>query len=113
LKAVAAEPAVTIRDVTEGAVASDPSPLLPRLSGAIAKAMAAAFPGVPAFPRMDESASDSMWFRARGVPSYSASPVFLKDSDDHLTHGLNERVPLAAIPPAIAYYLVLLPELAK
>jgi len=113
LKTVAAEPAVTIRDVTEGAVASDASPLLPRLSGAITRAMAAAYPGVPAFPRMDESASDSMWFRAKGVPSYSASPIFLKDSDDHLTHGLNERVPLAAIAPAITYYLVLLPELTK
>jgi acetylornithine deacetylase/succinyl-diaminopimelate desuccinylase-like protein len=113
LRVVAAESALSIRDITEGAVATDASPMLPRFTAALAKAMAAAFPGVPSFPRMDESASDSMWFRAQGVPSFSASPVFLKESDDDATHGLNERVPLAAIAPAITYYLVLLPELAK
>jgi hypothetical protein len=53
-----------------------------------------------------------MWFRARGVPSFTASPVFIKDSED-FAHGLNERVPIAAIRPAITYYLVLLAELAK
>ena len=67
---------------------------------------------MPVFPTMDESASDSMWFRANGVPSYSASPVFIKDSED-FSHGLNERVPIAAIRPAIDYYLALLTELAK
>lgn len=113
LKEAAADPAVTIRDVTEGAVSTDASPLLPRFSAAVTKAMAAAYPGVPTFPRMDESASDSMWFRARGVPSFSASPIFLKDSDDQATHGLDERAPIAAIAPAITYYLVLLPELAR
>lgn len=113
LKAVAAEPAVTFRDITEGAVSTDASPLLPSFADAVGKAMAAAFPGVPAFPRMDESASDSSWFRAHGVPSFSASPVFLKEADDYATHGLNERVPVAAIRPAIDYYLVLLTELSK
>ncbi len=86
--------------------------MLPRFVAAMNEAMAVAFPGVPNFPTMDESSSDSMWFRANGVPSYSASPVFIKDSED-FTHGLDERVPLAAIRPAIDYYLVLLPELTK
>jgi acetylornithine deacetylase/succinyl-diaminopimelate desuccinylase-like protein len=112
LKSVAAEPAVSFRDVTEGSVATDASPMLPQFAAAIGKAMAQAFPGVPVFPTMDESASDSMWFRANGVPSYSASPVFIKDSED-FSHGLNERVPIAAIRPAIDYYLVLLTELSK
>ena len=112
LKSVAAEPAISFRDVTEGSVATDASPMLPQFVAAIDKAMAAAFPGVPNFPTMDESASDSMWFRAHGVPSYSASPVFIKDSED-FTHGLNERVPIAAIRPAIDYYLVLLTELSR
>jgi carboxypeptidase PM20D1 len=112
LKEVAAEPAVGFRDVTEGSVVSDASPMLPKFTDAVAKAMAAAYPGVAVFPTMDESASDNMWYRANGVPSYAASPVFIKDSED-FSHGLDERVPLASIPPAIAYYLVLLPELAK
>ena len=46
------------------------------------------------------------------MPSYGASPMFIKDSDD-FTHGLNERIPLANITPAIDYYLLLIPELTK
>jgi len=44
LKAVAAEPAVTFRDITEGAVATNASPMLPKFVAAVDKAMAAAFP---------------------------------------------------------------------
>ena len=52
-----------------------------------------------------------MWYRARNVPCYIASPLFLKDSD-YLSHGLNERVPLANLRPGIAYYVSLLRDLA-
>ncbi len=41
LKSVAAEPAVSFRDVTEGAVATDASPMLPQFVAAVNKAMAA------------------------------------------------------------------------
>jgi acetylornithine deacetylase/succinyl-diaminopimelate desuccinylase-like protein len=61
---------------------------------------------------MASGASDSMWFRHQGVPSYGASPVFIKDSDD-FSHGLNERTPIANIPPAITYYLSLFTDLSK
>jgi len=38
--------------------------------------------------------------------------VFIKESED-FSHGLNERTPIASIPPAITYYLTLIPELSK
>ena len=79
---------------------------------AVKTALAGPYPGVPIFPAMSSGASDSMWFRSHGVPSYGSSPVFMKDSDD-FAHGLNERAPIATIAPAIDYYLVLLPELSK
>jgi hypothetical protein len=53
-----------------------------------------------------------MWFRVHNVPSYGASPVFIKDSED-FSHGLNERTPIAAIAPSITYYLSLIPLLSK
>ncbi len=107
LQRVAADPAITFKDVTEGSVASDASPMRPDFIAAVNKAMAAVYPGVPIFPSMSSGASDSMWFRAHGVPSYGASPVFIKESED-FSHGLNERTPINNIPPAIDYYLVLL-----
>jgi len=63
-------------------------------------------------PSMASGASDSMWFRHHGVPSYGASPVFIKSSDD-FSHGLNERIPISNTAPGITYYLSLLAALAK
>ncbi len=112
LAAAAADPAVGLKDVTEGSVANDASPMRADFVAAVTKALAGVYPGVPIFPSMASGASDSMWFRYHHVPSYGASPVFIKDSED-FSHGLNERTPIANIPPAISYYLTLVTTLAK
>jgi len=112
LKTVVADPGVTIKDVTEGSVATAASPVRPDFVEAVKSSMASVYPDVPVFPGMSAGASDSMWFRYHDVPSYSASPVFIKNSDD-FSHGLNERTPVAAIRPAVDYYLKLVPQLAR
>jgi carboxypeptidase PM20D1 len=112
LTATADDPAIGFKDVTVGSVANDASPMRADFVTAVTKSMAGVYPGVPMFPSMASGASDSMWFRYHGVPSYGASPVFIKDSED-FSHGLNERTPIANIPPAISYYLTLIPALAK
>lgn len=112
LARVAADPAISFKDVTVGSVATDASPMRPDFIAAVEKAMAKIYPGVPVFPSMASGASDSMWFRVHGVPSYGASPVFMKDSDD-FAHGLNERIPLFNITPAITYYLSVVTDLSK
>jgi carboxypeptidase PM20D1 len=112
LAGVAADPAVQIKDVTEGSVANDASPMRPDFVAAVKKALGSVYPGVPIFPSMASGASDSMWFRYHHVPSYGASPVFIKASED-FSHGLNERTPIANIPPAIDYYLSLFQDLSK
>jgi acetylornithine deacetylase/succinyl-diaminopimelate desuccinylase-like protein len=103
---------MTIRDVTEGSVANDASPLRPDFVAAVTKAMAATRPGVPVFPSMSAGASDSMWFRYHHVPSYGASPMFIKESDE-FSHGLNERTPIDNIAPGIAYYRSLFTDLSR
>lgn len=113
LERVVGMPPVTIADVTGDASTISPaSPLRPDFVAAVDTAMAKAYPGVAIFPVQASGASDSMWFRARGVDSYGASPVFVKDSDD-FAHGLNERIPLSNIAPGVTYYLSLIPELSK
>jgi acetylornithine deacetylase/succinyl-diaminopimelate desuccinylase-like protein len=112
LQKVAADPAVTFKDVTEGSIANDASPMRPDFVAAVNKAMKSVYPGVPVFPSMSSGASDSMWFRSRGVASYGASPTFGKDSDD-FSHGLNERALVSNIAPGITYYLSLFTDLSK
>jgi acetylornithine deacetylase/succinyl-diaminopimelate desuccinylase-like protein len=112
LQEAAADQAVGFKDVTEGSVATDASPTRPDFVSAVTTGMARVYPGVPVIPEQSSGASDSMWFRYHGVPSYGASPVFIKPSED-FSHGLNERTPIASIPPSITYYLSVIPALSR
>lgn len=112
LEKVAAEPAVKFADVTVGSVANDASPLRPDLVKAVEKALAKSWPGVPLFAAQSAGASDSMWYRYQGVPSYGISPLFAKDNDS-FAHGLNERVLVMNFGPAISYYRSLFTDLSK
>lgn len=111
LAQVVGDPTVQIRTLDSGSVASPASPLRPDVMQAVTKAVQARFPSVPVVPAMSAGASDSMWFRAKGIPSYGVSPKFMKDSDS-FSHGLNERTPLSEIAPSITYYRSLLTALA-
>jgi acetylornithine deacetylase/succinyl-diaminopimelate desuccinylase-like protein len=96
----------------EDSISAPASPMRPDFTAAVEKAMHLINPGLPIFPSQASGASDSMWYRALGVPSYGASPTFSKDSED-FAHGLNERVPLSNIAPGINYYLSLFTDLSK
>jgi carboxypeptidase PM20D1 len=113
LAQVAGVPEVKITDATGGdSIESPASPMRADFLAAVNKAMAAAWPKVPIIPAQTSGASDSMWYRAKGIPSYGMSPIFLKDSDEY-SHGLNERMELRNIKPGLVYYFSLLPALSK
>jgi carboxypeptidase PM20D1 len=112
LQRAAADPAVQFKDISQGSVATDASPMRPDVVGAITKALQQSYPGVPVFPTMSAGASDSMWFRNQHIPSYGISPLFIKDSD-RFSHGLNERVPVDDIRPSIPYLSSLFTDLSK
>lgn len=112
LEKVAAEPAVQFKDVTQGSVPNDASPMRPDFVAAVTKAIGAVYPGTPVFPSMASGASDSMWFRYHHVPSYGASPIFIKNSDE-FSHGLNERTPVSNIGPGVDYYLSVVSDLSR
>jgi len=112
LAEVAADPSMTIHEVDSGSLPSPASPLRPDLMKLVTRAIHARFPGIPIVPSMAAGASDSMYFRNKGVPSYGVSPLFMKASDS-FAHGLNERTPLSEIAPSIVYYRTLLTTLAK
>jgi len=106
------DPQAKVVTLDAGSVATDASPLRPDLMKIVGDAIHARYPDVPIVPSMSAGASDSMWFRAKGLPSYGASPIFMKDSDS-FSHGLNERTPLSEIAPSIVYYKRVFKELTK
>jgi acetylornithine deacetylase/succinyl-diaminopimelate desuccinylase-like protein len=91
---------------------SPPSPMRADVTAAVKEGLAGAYPGVPIVPSMAAGASDNMWFRVRGVPSYGTAPIFIKDSED-FSHGLNERTPLANIAPGVVFWKVLIKRLSN
>lgn len=111
LEQAVADPAVKVV-IGQEWVSTPASPLRPDVTAAVAKAVAAAHPGVVPTPAMDAGASDSVYYRALGIPSYGVSGLFMKESDA-FAHGLNERIPVAAIAPALVHWRVLLTELAR
>ena len=111
LEKVIADPAVKV-NTDPDASASDASPLRPDVMAAVTKAVHARAPGLPIIPSMSAGATDSYHFRAQGVPRYGVAGLFSKASDS-FAHGLNERVPVAEIVPALAHWDSLLRDLSK
>lgn len=113
LARVAAEPAVHFADITTGnAPPATAMPVRADVVAAVKTAIARSYPGLPVFPTLAVGATDSMWYRAKGVPSYVAGSLFIKPSED-MSHGLDERTPVFNIGPSIDYYLSLIPDLSK
>lgn len=92
-------------------VSSDASPLRPDVLAAVTAAVHANYPGVPIVPGMSAGATDGVFYRAAGIPTYGAGEIFIKDSDD-FSHGLNERVPVASFYAGLTHWRVLLTTLA-
>lgn len=94
------------------AVPSDASPLREDVMKAVRKAVDLRAPGLPIVPSMSAGATDSLFFRNVGVPSYGVSGIFMHPKDE-FTHGLNERVPLATFDGALIQWRSLLKDLSR
>ena len=88
------------------------SPLRPDVMAAVQAAVSARAPGLKATPGMSVGATDSVFWRAQGIPSYGVGGLFLRREDD-FAHGLNERVPVDAIAPALRHWDIILRRLAS
>ena len=92
-------------------MASDASPLRQDVTDAVTAAIGAAYPGTPIAPRMAPGATDGLFFRAVGIPTYGVSEMFLKESED-FSHGLNERIPVESLYKGLIFYRALLTSVA-
>jgi acetylornithine deacetylase/succinyl-diaminopimelate desuccinylase-like protein len=91
-------------------IPSDPSALRPDVVGAVTRAVHRNYPGVPIVPEMAPYATDGSVFRAAGIPTYGVSSLFIKSSDEY-SHGLNERISVAAFYAGLDHWHSLLTEI--
>ncbi|KUR74341.1 hypothetical protein AQZ49_18750 [Novosphingobium sp. FSW06-99] len=113
LQAAVGADVVHVTDVTEGSITPPVTPLRADFVAAAEKAIHAAWgKQIAVIPNQASGGSDSMFYRALGIPAYNASPVFTR-TDEQFSHGLNERVRLVNVKPALTYYFTLIPELTR
>lgn len=73
-------------------VSAAPSPLLPELFAPVQRITRELWGDIPVIPTMSTGATDSKFFRDRGVPAYGVSGLFLDPSVDARAHGRDERM---------------------
>ena len=70
---------------------SPPSPLTSNVLGPIERITEEMWPGVPVVPTMSAGATDGLYLRQAGIPTYGVSGLF-GDVDDVRAHGKDERI---------------------
>jgi len=93
-------------------IESPASPLRPDILAAIRKAAHAQHPGIPLIPYMSSGATDGMYFRNAGIPTWAVGGSFKKPGESH-AHGLNEQMPIKAFYGALDHWSIILRELAS
>jgi acetylornithine deacetylase/succinyl-diaminopimelate desuccinylase-like protein len=90
LRGVVADTAVKV--IVNGAPrGAPPSPMRADLLSAVSAVTTELWPGVATVPMMVMGATDGMYLRAAGIPTYGVQGVFY-DRDDIRFHGRDERV---------------------
>jgi len=110
LEEVLADPKIAMSFVDE-ARPSAPSPLRPDVVGAVESMTKAMWPGVIVVPTMGTGATDSLYLRNAGIPSYGVEGLF-SEIDDNRAHGKDERVRVKSYYDALEFQYRLLKALA-
>ena len=93
------------------AVPSPPSPLRPDLMKAISATTAKFWPGIPVLPVMSTGATDGLYLRNAGIPTYGHSGL-AADIFDVRAHGKDERVSVQAFFTGQEYLYQLVKQLS-
>ncbi len=92
--------------VLEAPVSSPPSPVTPALLSRLEGLAAPYWPGVPVIPTMSTGATDGMFTRSNGIPTYGVSALDT-DPEDVRAHGKDERVGVESFHNATQFWFQL------
>ncbi len=111
LTKVLADPAIKVSLVGE-ATPSKPATLRDDLMNAVETIAKSMFPGVPVVPVMSTGATDGLFLRNAGIPTYGADGLF-DDIDDVRAHGRDERVGIKQFNEDLEFHYRLITALSK
>ncbi len=108
---VLADPHIAVT-IPSKVVSGPESPPSPALLARVQKVTDRMWPGVTVIPRMEAGASDSLYFRAAGIPTYEINGVF-EDPRQTRMHGRDERVGVADFYESVEFTYRLMKETSK
>lgn len=111
LREIATPNNVTVEPVQE-ARPTEASPLREDVIAAFTAAVHARHPGAAIVPDMSTGATDGLYFRAAGIPTYGVNGAWYRIPDDERAHGKDERLPVESFYDNIDHWTDLLRELA-
>ena len=89
-----------------------PSPLRADVAAAFTKAVQAKFPGAPVIPSMSAGATDGVFTRANGIPTYGVVGAWGVIGEPLGIHGLDERIPAKSFHDGVDVLEMMLRDLA-
>jgi acetylornithine deacetylase/succinyl-diaminopimelate desuccinylase-like protein len=111
IRHVVNDPTIAVTPVRPSKPSPESAPT-PAILAAVEKVTTSMWPGVIVLPQMSPGASDSIYSRSRGVPSYGIDGAF-DDLDDARVHGRDERIGVAAFGEELEFTYRLMRELAS
>jgi len=111
LKRIMSDTAIHVTPIDEG-VASPPSPLTIGAVATIQQLSKTFFPAARFIPVMSLGATDGLFFRNAGIPTYASSAMFSEEGEDR-AHGQNERVGVDTFYTATQFWYELMKVVGK
>ncbi|HYL20991.1 MAG TPA: M20/M25/M40 family metallo-hydrolase [Gemmatimonadales bacterium] len=102
LRRLAGDDRITLRTLY-APITSPPSPLTPEIMGPLERLVAEQFPKVPIVPIMEAGATDGLFLRNAGIPTYGVSAVF-EEQNDIRAHGRDERIGVQSFYDALEFW---------
>jgi acetylornithine deacetylase/succinyl-diaminopimelate desuccinylase-like protein len=96
-----ADPAISVR-VTEPGKANPTSALSAQMMSRIETTVHSVWPGIPVIPSLNIGASDSVYTRSAGIPTYGLCSIFY-DLDDDRAHGDDERIRVSSFYEGVEF----------
>ena len=90
---------------------SDGSPLRKDVVDAVTASIHARYPGIPIIPIQESGATDGIFYRAAGIPTYGISETFIRPQDQ-FAHGLDERIPVESYYDGLEHWYRIVKTLA-
>lgn len=87
------------------------SALKPELMQTVEQVTEKIWPGIPVLPVMEVGATDGIYLRGEGIPTYGVSGVFI-DVDDNRAHGKDERIGVKEFYEGLEYEYQLMKSLS-